>query len=532
MTTPDWLEPAVRRCSRESWTLGHAFERFREMERRTDSQLAVDLGCTEEQLQWLSLCRRPAGARFAMQAAQLAKDFEVNLTALVEILHHLEVVDALLRTRADENTDSVPGAPATPGTDKPIPDEQMPREKPLLDHDELQWDTDFLAEFGEDLGTALDLDTWTQGIEIEQAMTRFRYELAQAEAPDVPRPTVEWRPRIRGRPGAPREAGLYRALPEEMESIYRSLLFAGGVEAVHSTFLTQDSPLAGITRIGIAIIGYAGAASAYSQRLISKELEEKHELSLDDVYAWMDSGKKPARSGRTSAYSRLACRAIHAYAERAALVDKSSAEWRMGQGSPCEFDVLTSPGSLRLLDSSLDTMRRLILGHKKFVLIDSSSREDHGLPALSNSLQSGEYVVLESLEHQGQQVLDRWEHDSRSRQRVATFVRECGPSVLTGLFRTSRLAPPRLFHAHREHIHLAARIAMADSLPHPERGIPSLLGAAKEACRDAFGKNGLQALLAETYAQPGMGAQEINERMQFSQESGDLSEHLVEDLVS
>ncbi|NTX01825.1 hypothetical protein [Myxococcus sp. CA040A] len=95
MSTPDWLEQAARRSAREPWTLGHAFERYRELEERTWEQLVEDLDCTEEQVQWLSLCRRPEREAFSEQVAQLAKRFEVDLRRLTRVLRRGQVMDAL-----------------------------------------------------------------------------------------------------------------------------------------------------------------------------------------------------------------------------------------------------------------------------------------------------------------------------------------------------------------------------------------------------------------------------------------------------
>ncbi|QSQ14826.1 hypothetical protein [Myxococcus landrumensis] len=102
MSPLDWLEAAARRSSLESWTLGHAFERYRELEERTPAQLAEDLGCTQEQVQWLALCHRPEeGEGFAEQVGQLAKRFEVDLLRLTRVLRRVEVMDALQLAGAD-----------------------------------------------------------------------------------------------------------------------------------------------------------------------------------------------------------------------------------------------------------------------------------------------------------------------------------------------------------------------------------------------------------------------------------------------
>lgn len=95
MTNPDWLERVARRSRSEPWTLGHAFERYRVLEGRTQEELAKELGCTLEVVHWLSVCRRPEGADFTEQATAIASRFSVELLPLVRVLRRVEVMDAL-----------------------------------------------------------------------------------------------------------------------------------------------------------------------------------------------------------------------------------------------------------------------------------------------------------------------------------------------------------------------------------------------------------------------------------------------------
>ncbi len=106
MSNPDWLELAARRSRSESWMLGHAFERYRAHEGRSLAELAQELGCALNVLQWLSLCRRPAGQAFPEQASAIAKRFAVDLPRLVRVLRRVEVLDALaIQSEDGEATD-------------------------------------------------------------------------------------------------------------------------------------------------------------------------------------------------------------------------------------------------------------------------------------------------------------------------------------------------------------------------------------------------------------------------------------------
>jgi len=99
MATPDWLKTAAQRSERETWMLGHVFARYRQVEGRTDEELAAELGCSLEVLEWLSLCRRPQGERFAEHVLAIAKRFAVDPRRLGAVIRHVEVMNALAPQR-------------------------------------------------------------------------------------------------------------------------------------------------------------------------------------------------------------------------------------------------------------------------------------------------------------------------------------------------------------------------------------------------------------------------------------------------
>lgn len=105
MSNPDWLERAALRAQRASWTLAHTFERYRQLEARTAAELARDLGCTREVFYWLCLCRKPEGPNFDAQVTAITERHEVNRRALVDVIRHVEIVDALA---ADSNGEERP----------------------------------------------------------------------------------------------------------------------------------------------------------------------------------------------------------------------------------------------------------------------------------------------------------------------------------------------------------------------------------------------------------------------------------------
>ncbi|WP_426752953.1 hypothetical protein [Myxococcus sp. Y35] len=384
------------------------------------------------------------------------------------------------------------------------------------DHEgaDLFGDDDFFDAFGEDLLSTLDLDTWSQGLDLASVMARFRKEIANAvDKESVVRTIIRQQvlPKISANSGGgAEEAGVYKATPEELATVHQSLLFSGKVEAVNGISTSHESLPLGITQIGIAAVSYGGTTGTFSQRLFRKEMSDQSADPVRDAIACINLRMERSASPRKESLSKLARRGIRTYAERAVLVDKSEAEWRIGHGNPCAHELITGSGYMSLLRASLAVLRRLIQQHKKFVFVPSAL-EERGILTIGHALQAGEYIIFETLERFGKRVVEHWKYGDRSHRLAANFVRECCPDVISGVFRASDRTPPRSFYAHREHVHLAARIAMADSILRPERGFPMLLDVAEASCRSAFGEDGFMGLVHDAYAQAGANLQFFNE---------------------
>lgn len=101
MTNPEWLELAARRSKREAWMLGHAFEKYRQLEGMSEEGLAKELGCSVETLNWMALCRRPEGDHFNEQATAIAERHGVDDYLLLQVLGRLKVVEVFQESSAD-----------------------------------------------------------------------------------------------------------------------------------------------------------------------------------------------------------------------------------------------------------------------------------------------------------------------------------------------------------------------------------------------------------------------------------------------
>lgn len=362
-------------------------------------------------------------------------------------------------------------------------------------------DDDYQAGLSEDLATTLDLSTWEKGWEIERLISRIRSQVNSAEsAEERIRAAVrnEIFPDLKRQAMIP-EAGVYEANPKRLKTVFEALLFPGRVQAVNSIVAAHDSLSLGITQIGVAIVGYGGMSGTFSQRLFRKDMSARNHDVLKVVEQCL---KRRHERGHRDSLSDLARRGIRAYAERAILLDRAEAEWRIGQGNPCSREMLSGSNYPPLLRASLALLRRLIQEHKKFVFIPQALNEE-GYLTLGDALKAGEYAILHTLEEDSTHLVERWHYDGGIGDEALAFVRECCPDVFIGLFRVSEQAPPRLFYAHREHVHLAAHIAMADSLLRPERGFPMLLDVAEASCRGVFGPESFLGLVNDAYTRAG-----------------------------
>ncbi|WIG98044.1 hypothetical protein [Myxococcus sp. SDU36] len=380
---------------------------------------------------------------------------------------------------------------------------------------ELVGDDDFRKAFGEDLGRTLDIDTWSQGFDIEDIMDRFRSEISGAvDKEGRARALIrdEVFPIIATRPGAPAGSGVYQTTADQLETLHNGLLFTGRVEAVYGNTTSHESLPLGITQLGIALVSYGGTSGTFSQRLFRKEMTQKNADPVQEAIASINHRMRRAAGPRHDTLSKLARRGIRTYAERAVLVEKATAEWRIGHGNPCAFELLSGSGYRSLLVAALALLRQLIQRHQKFVFV-TSEMEQRGHLTLGYALRAGEYIIIDTLAGFGERVVNRWEYEGDSSRLAKAFVDECCPNVVCGVFRASERTPPLTFYAHREHVDFAVRLAMADSILRPERGFPMLLDVAETACRSAFGEDGFLGLVHDAYAQAGANLEYFTDRI-------------------
>lgn len=373
---------------------------------------------------------------------------------------------------------------------------------------------------GESLNRTLDLSTWHAGVDLMEMYDRLKHEVGDA----VRQETALHRkirehifPLLSEREGAPEGAGVYRVAPEQLQAIHRKLLFNGGVEACDGTISRLDTLPLSVSQIGVCLVSYHGDQGSWVHRVYQRDMRCASPDPLDEAMEMLDirreRGGVDANDGGDR-LSDLARRGVMAYAERAVLLDRSQAVWRMGHGSPTPLELLTGCGMPELAQRGLELMRRLIEGHQKFVFIPSAAAA-RDFMTIGAALPPLHYAILDHHTHRLERMIrsrfhgEAWAGFTEQAER---FAKAIGPQIVIGLYRASQLAPPQMFYAHIDHAHTAAQIAMADSVLQEHRGFPMLIDLADTICRSTFSAEMFNASTQAAYTEAGEPYRHFGER--------------------
>jgi hypothetical protein len=382
---------------------------------------------------------------------------------------------------------------------EPTPDQ------PILTGDEYE------TAHGEKLAQTLDLDTWSPGADLTEMYERLEREVAEAvKQENLYQKEIRDRvfPLIRNRRDAPQGAGVWQVSLDHLQDVHRKLLFNGAVEACDGTVVSHDTLPVTITQIGVCLVSYRSDQGSWVHRMYRRDLRTSGKNPVDETMELLERRRSRGAVDQGNSRDRLsdlARRGIMAFAERAVLLDRSSARWRMGHGNPTPYELVTGSGMPDLLRASLTLLKRLVLEHQRFVFIPSapSARE---LLTIGNALKPLEYVIVDTNKENLARIAAghyRGQEWGDLRDAVEVFVEECGPKIVIGLYRASKLAPCQMFYAHVDHAHEAALIAMADSVLQEHRGFPVLIDLADNLCSTTFGAETFSASAQLAYASAG-----------------------------
>ncbi len=369
---------------------------------------------------------------------------------------------------------------------------------------------DFTSSFGESLDQTLDIDTWSSHDDLLLLYNRLESEVMEAvEQGNNIRAQVRDMifPRLYDSPTSVPESGVYQATVEEIEKVHSDLLFNGGVEACDGNSHVDDRLPLTVTQIGVALVSYHGEQGTWAHRLFRRDLRQQ---STDVVSETLDLLQRRSERGaideeeKQNQLSALARRGVMAYAERAILLNRSNKPWRMGHGIPAPYEILTGSGSPTLLEKGLEILHQLLGVHRRFVYVPSTTSTRGRLyPTLGDALNPLEYIVVESAKDQMLKIIEKGHYAARERNRALEFANTVGPNVLIGIYRTNRIAPAQVFFGHRQFIHQAALIAMADSVLVEHRGFPTLIDLADTVCRNLMGADSFAPSVDTAYLSAG-----------------------------
>jgi hypothetical protein len=390
---------------------------------------------------------------------------------------------------------------------------------------------EFSQGFGENIHQTLDMDTWHTGEDLGAVYRRIEAEIRDAVHQEEEHRTLIRRiifPQLQNRPSAPKGAGVYPVSQETLERIHRGILFNGGIEACDGRMLSHDSLPLTIFQIGVSLVSYQGHQGTWGHRLFRRDLRVSGGDPTEELLQLLEARERRDglnQMGHRDTLARLARRGIMSYAERAILLRRSEAAWRMGHGNPAPFELITGSGSLDLMIESTRLIRQLIEEQQKFIYVASEPSE-RLLLTIGEALRPLEYAIVRTLKdviywsventhYSPQQISSDTTWDGRVLTPVEWIKRfrdEVAPQVAVGVYRATRLAPPQVFYAHVNHADIAAHIAIADSILQEHRGFPLLIDLADSVCRGVFGQDTLNGPVSTAYADSGAPFRYLSER--------------------
>ena len=385
---------------------------------------------------------------------------------------------------------------------------------------------EFLTAFGEPVARTLDIETWRVGEDLASMYSALEQEVTAAveqEGHIRERIRAELFPLVFQHPDAPPQADCYQVDTAMLERVHRGLLFNGNVEACDGTSMVHDSLPITIAQIGVSLVSYQGSSGTWVHRLYRRDLRMSGGPDpLEEIFTLLEQRRKrdstdaDAHSTRDR-LSDFTQRGIMAYAERAMLLRKSSALWRMGHGHPIPYELLSGGGlvvngDMPLLRESMQVWRELLARHKRWVFV-SSAPADRVFLTLGDALRPLEFALVGTPLRNMRNITQGHLPAGTGLKRAAQeFVEEVGSQIVTGLYRASAQAPARLFYAHRDYACEAALIAMADSVLQEHRGFPMLIDLADLVCRTTFGPDAFRNVIQQAYAEVGTPFRYLGER--------------------
>ncbi len=404
----------------------------------------------------------------------------------------------------------------TPNTQRSPDDDLMAGvgEHPLSEVSE----DDYKRLTGETLSETVDLQRWKRGMEALRDYDRLEAEVLAGESASAEvRAEIRKRifPAIREMDGAPKEAGVYELSEPDIDQTSRDVLMNGLVEGCDANVHVFNTMAVQVIQIAVVAASYNAHEESWAHRIFKRDIRIDPGANMVEETLNLLKRRSPddTTAQKPKAVTDMMRRGVMTFMERQVIADALRAPWRMGHGNPLAYELLTGAGNPQFIELSLPVLERLI-DHRKFIFVPSDTTEQH-IKTIGDALNPGEYAVIQDAQTYLRRIAGghfRGDWAAVLEKKLKGFMADVGPQVLIGAYRASRFAPAQVFYAHRDFVHEAARIAIADSVLLDHRGFPMLIEMADNMCRTYFGAQTIERPAFAAFANTESPFRHLNER--------------------
>ncbi len=290
-----------------------------------------------------------------------------------------------------------------------------------------------------------------------------------------------------------------RADPKFMETLQRTMLYAGRVFAADGTLAKYATLSLVGAQIAISKVSYQGSTGQIISNIMHCR-KKIHGDSLANIFLY----------------------ALMTYKEREVLLDTPPGTFKLIQGPIFPHEMLTGAGKGRVMVTCLDLIKQMINDGAYATIISSSS--DSQLLDLGMALNAGEYLVVDSgtdvlkdflyedagssnqlKAHYSKQAIK--EYGYRSQLEIfEEFMNDYGPRVVRGVLRAHPMSRPYVFFCNADRIEEAVHMLLADAAHTGPRGFPLLVDLADQYCSGSFKASEYSTRLNAEFARASSGS--------------------------
>lgn len=377
---------------------------------------------------------------------------------------------------------------------------------------------DYKKLTGESLSETVDLQRWKRGMDALRDYDRLEAEVVAGETASAEvRAAIREKifPAIAEAEGAPATAGVWRLTDDDVRQTQHDVLMNGLVEGCDANVHVFNTMALQVIQIAVVAASYNAQEESWAHRIFKRDIRIDPGSNMVEETLALLKRRSPddATITKPKAVTDMMRRGVMTFMERQVVADALKAPWRMGHGNPLAYELLTGAGNAEFIRLSLPVLQRLI-DHRRFIYVPSDTTEQH-IKTIGDALEPLEYAIIQDSTSYLRRIAGghfRGEWEDVMRKDLTGFMTDAGPKVLIGVYRASRFAPAQVFYAHRDFVHEAARIAIADSVLLDHRGFPMLIEMADTMCRTYFGAQTVERPAFAAFANTDAPFRHLNER--------------------